>query len=130
MCATRHPSAIVALIDALIANAEMHGWLFHGNFKGRRSSTLSTRFTGLERELGFTDPCLLFHSIRHTVLHLLDSRSVRLALRRTSWGMKKKGCPTASIPVTHPSRFKRNGWRRPSTIPPQADRPAARRMGW
>ena len=69
----------------------MHGWLFHGNFKGRRSSTLSTRFTGLERELGFTDPCLLFHSIRHTVLHLFEIAQCPVGIAQDIVGHEKEG---------------------------------------
>ena len=67
-------SAMILLVDDLIANAGKNGYLFPVNLDAeRRGNAAGRRFTDLKREMGFTDKRLVFHSLRRTIAHLLET---------------------------------------------------------
>ena len=67
-------SAIGRLVDDLINGADKDGYLIPSdeNKYGNRGDAIGKRFTRLKTDLGFDDKHV-FHSIRHTVAHLLES---------------------------------------------------------
>ena len=83
-------SVIVALIDELVANADEDGYLFHINAK-RRGNEVGRDFTALKRELGFDDPRLVFHSIRHTISHMLETAECPEGVAQDIVGHVKRG---------------------------------------
>ncbi|HET7879631.1 MAG TPA: tyrosine-type recombinase/integrase [Acetobacteraceae bacterium] len=69
-----HPK-IARLIDRLIASADADGYLIHSTAKnkyGERSQPIGKRFGRLKSDLGF-DGRYVFHSIRKTIAHLLET---------------------------------------------------------
>jgi integrase len=69
-----HPK-ISPLLDKLIKDADNEGYLIRSNAKnkyGERSQPLGKRFGRLKTDLGF-DHRFVFHSLRKTVTHLLES---------------------------------------------------------
>jgi integrase len=69
-----HPK-ISGLIDYLIRNADEDGYLIYSAAKnkyGERSQPIGKRFGRLKTDLGF-DGRFVFHSLRKTVTHLLES---------------------------------------------------------
>lgn len=72
-----HPGASEngRLIDQLIRDADADGYLIHSTAKnkyGERSQPIGKRFGRLKSELGF-DARYVFHSLRKTVAHLLET---------------------------------------------------------
>ena len=69
-----HP-AMRDLLTKLSNKPDARGYLIHSsdhNKYGRRGDAIGKRFTRLKQELGF-DSRLVFHSLRHTVAHLLET---------------------------------------------------------
>ena len=69
-----HPQ-ISGLIDRLIKGADNEGFLIHSTAKnkyGERSQPIGKRFGRLKTDLGF-DGRFMFHSLRKTVSHLLET---------------------------------------------------------
>lgn len=69
-----HPK-VSGLLDTLIKMADDEGYIIHSKAKnkyGERSQPLGKRFGRLKSDLGF-DSRFVFHSIRKTVTHLLET---------------------------------------------------------
>jgi integrase len=67
-------SAVAIAIDELVRAAGKDGWLIASdeNKYGTRGDAIGKRFTRLKTDMGFGNRHV-FHSIRHTVAHLLES---------------------------------------------------------
>ena len=67
-------SAITPLIDDLIANAGPDGYLFKVNHaRSRKANAIGVEFSRFKRKLGHNDQRLVFHSLRKTILHMLET---------------------------------------------------------
>jgi site-specific recombinase XerD len=81
------------LIDRLIKDADSDGYLIHSNAQnkyGERSQPLGKRFGRLKARLGF-DRRYVFHSIRHTVAHLLETAECPEGIANDIVGHQKAG---------------------------------------
>ena len=84
-------SAIAGLIKELVENAGADGYLISEtspNKYGSRGDALGKRFTRLKRRLKFGS-IHTFHSIRHTVAHLLESAECPEGVAQDMLGHKK-----------------------------------------
>jgi integrase len=81
------------LIDRLIKDADSDGYLIHSNARnkyGERSQPIGKRFGRLKARLGF-DGRYVFHSIRHTVAHLLETAECPEGVANDIVGHQKAG---------------------------------------
>jgi integrase len=82
--------AITDLVDAMIANADKDGYLFHSpgiDVFGYRGKDISVRFTALKAAMGFHEK-QDFHSLRHTFQSGLEHQGVREKVRKNLMGHK------------------------------------------
>lgn len=81
-------SAIQDDVRRLMRKAD-HGFLIHGPLIGQRTDLLGKRFGKMKRGLGFDDR-FNFHSIRRTVIHLLEIAECPESIAQDLVGHKKK----------------------------------------
>jgi integrase len=85
-------SEIAALIDELIANAGPDGYLFPiSRVASRKGNAYGVAFGQFKRRHGYDDHRLVFHSLRKTIAHLLESAECPEGVAQDICGHVKKG---------------------------------------
>jgi integrase len=85
-------SAIATLVANLMQHQDADGYLIHssGDRYGHRSDAVGKRFTRLKQDLGFGKRHV-FHSVRHTFAHLLESAECPEGVAQDLCGHAKVG---------------------------------------
>jgi integrase len=85
-------SAIMPLIDDLITNAGPDGYLFKVNHEAnRKANATGVEFSRFKRHHGYDDPRLVFHSLRKTIAHLLETAECPENVAQDICGHIKRG---------------------------------------
>jgi integrase len=85
-------SAIADMVDDLIAGAGPDGFLFPVRHDTERKGVaFSVEFGRFKRRHGYGDPRLVFHSLRKTIAHLLESAEAPLNVAQDLCGHVKSG---------------------------------------
>jgi site-specific recombinase XerD len=83
-------SAIDGLITDLVANAGPDGWLFPINLNAKRKGNAAgLEFGRFKKRHSHTDPRLVFHSLRHTISHMLEIAGCPLGVAKDIVGHVK-----------------------------------------